>query len=290
MELGLMCVHAHPDDETIGTGGVLLRAAVEGRRTAVVTCTGGELGEIAAAHMDPDQVRPRLAEVRRGELAAALAILGAGAPRLLGFRDSGMAGTPGNADPRAFWQAGFDDAVRRVVAEIRAFRPSVLVAYDAFGLYGHPDHIQTHRVALVAAEACAVPALYPEAGEPWRVAKIYLVTVPHSFAAAAHRELTSRGLASPFGQDGGDETVPFGSPDELVTTVVDVGPFIPRKLAALRAHRSQIGPDSFFLNIPEEMAGMAFGTEWFIRQRSDVDGPAPEDDLFAGLPAAGGGG
>jgi len=278
-----MCVHAHPDDETISTGGVLLRAAAEGRRTVVVTCTGGELGEIVGEHMDPVAVRPRLGEVRRGELTNALAILGAGEPRLLGYRDSGMVGTPGNDDPRAFWRANVDAAVGKVVAEIRAFRPDVLVTYDALGIYGHPDHVQAHRVALLASEACAASALYPEAGEPWRIPKVYLVTVPQSFVAMAHRELTVRGLASPFGPSGSTQPGPFGSPDEVVTTIVDVSAHVQRKLAALRAHASQIGPSSFFLNLPADLTGLAFGAEWFIRQRALVAVPEGEDDLFAGL-------
>lgn len=282
MNLGLLCVHAHPDDETISTGGVLLRAAAEGRRTAVVTCTGGELGEIVGEHMDPVTVRPRLGEVRRGELTDALAILGAGEPRLLGYRDSGMVGTAGNADPRAFWRADVDVAVGRVVAEIRAFRPDVLVTYDAFGIYGHPDHVQAHRVALLASEACSVEALYPEAGPVWRIAKVYLATVPRSFVVMAHRELAARGLASPFGP-GAAEPGPFGSPDEVVTTIVDVSAHVERKLAALQAHASQIGPSSFFLNMPADLTGLAFGAEWFIRQRSLVAAPADEGDLFAGL-------
>jgi N-acetyl-1-D-myo-inositol-2-amino-2-deoxy-alpha-D-glucopyranoside deacetylase len=280
---GLMCVHAHPDDEAIGTGGVLSRAHAEGRRTAVVTCTGGELGEIVGAGMDPDEVRPRLAEVRLAELTEALEILGAGAPRLLGYRDSGMVGTPGNDEPDSFWQADFDEAVGRLVGEIRAFRPDVLVTYDAFGLYGHPDHIQAHRVALVAAEACAVPAMYPDRGEAWTVRKVYLATIPRSFIAMANRELTARGLPSPFGDVTDPGQIIVGSPDDLVTAQVDVRDFLDVKNRALRAHRSQIGEESFFLNIPEEMAAVAFGTEWFIRHRSLVAVPAVEDDLFVGL-------
>jgi N-acetyl-1-D-myo-inositol-2-amino-2-deoxy-alpha-D-glucopyranoside deacetylase len=282
--LGLMCVHAHPDDEVIGTGGILSRARTEGHRTAVVTCTGGELGEIVGEGMDPEEIRPRLAEVRLAELTAALDILDAGPPRLLGYRDSGMVGTEGNDDPASFWQADFDEAVGRLVEEIRAFRPDVLVTYDAYGLYGHPDHIQAHRVALVAAEACAAPALYPERGAPWTIRKVYLSTIPKSFIAMVNRELTARGLPSPFGEDTDPAKIPLGTPDELVTASVDVSAHLDRKQRALRAHRSQIGPESFFLNVPEEMAAAAFGTEWFIRQRSHVSATGTEDDLLAGLP------
>lgn len=283
MTLGLLCVHAHPDDEAIATGGVLLRAAAEGLRTAVVTCTGGELGEIVGAGMDPGELRPRLAEVRRAELARALEVLGAGEPRLLGYRDSGMLGTAGNGDAGSFWRAPFDEAVGRLVAEIRAFRPDVVVTYDAFGNYGHPDHVQAHRVALVAAEACAVGALYQEAGEPWRVSKLYLSTLPRSVIAQANVELPRLGAASPFGEETDPGKLAFGTPDEDVTTVVDVVGLLERKWAALRAHTSQLGPDSFFLNMPSELVEFAFGREWFVRQRSRVAAPLPEDDLFAGL-------
>lgn len=283
MSLALMCVHAHPDDEAITTGGVLARAADEGLRTAVVTATGGERGEIVGEGMDPDEVRPRLAAVRRDELAAALSVLGAGAPRLLGYHDSGMAGTEGNEDPASFWQAPFDEAVGRLVAQIRAFRPDVLVTYDAFGGYGHPDHVQAHRVALVAAEACAVAGLYPDAGDPWRVTKLYLSTIPRSVVAFANAELPRLGFPSPFGAETDPERVGFGAPDAQVTTTVDVHPWLERKWAALCAHASQVGPESFFLNIPPELRQQAFGQEWFIRQRSTVEVPAVEDDLFAGL-------
>jgi N-acetyl-1-D-myo-inositol-2-amino-2-deoxy-alpha-D-glucopyranoside deacetylase len=285
---GLMCVHAHPDDESIGTGGVLAKAHAEGRRTAVVTCTGGELGEIVGAGLDPEEVRPRLAAVRLEELTRALEILGAGAPRLLGYRDSGMVGTAGNDAPGSFWRADFDEAVGRLVGKIREFRPDVLVAYDAYGLYGHPDHVQAHRVALVAAEACAVPAMYPEQGPAWTIRKVYLSTIPKSFIALANRELAARGLPSPFGEDTDPDALLVGSPDELVTTQVDVGDYLDVKQRALRAHHSQLGQDSFFLNIPEELAAAAFGSEWFIRHRSLVTAPEQEDDLFAGLPPAGG--
>lgn len=281
--LGLMCVHAHPDDEAISTGGVLARAAHEGRRTAVVTCTGGEHGEIVGEGLDPDEVRPRLGALRREELTRALEILGAGAPRFLGYVDSGMLGTPENAAPESFWQAPFDEAVGRLVAQIRQFRPSVLVTYDAFGGYGHPDHVQAHRVTLVAAEAAAMGGLYPEAGAPWRTPKLYLAVIPKSVIVQANTELVARGLPSPFGEEDDPEALPMGVPEELVSTTVDVRAWLDRKRSALRAHHSQLGPESFFLNVPDNLVEAVFGTEWFHRQRSDVAVHSPEDDLFTGL-------
>ena len=280
-ELGLMAVHAHPDDECIGTGGTLLRAAEEGIRTAVVTCTGGERGEIH--NMDETEVRPRLREVREQELTRALEILGAGTPRFLGYVDSGMMGTDGNTDPASFWQAPLDEAIGRLVAQIREFRPDVYVTYDAFGGYGHPDHLQTHRVGLLAAEACAIPALYPEAGPAWRIRKVYLGSLPKSVIWRATEMLAAAGLPSPFGEFDSPEDIPMGVPDEELGAIVDVRPHLKAKLDALHQHQSQMDPSSFFLNVPEEFNEDAFGEEYFIRHRSDVRAEGVEDDLFAGL-------
>lgn len=280
---GLMCVHAHPDDEVITTGGVLAKAAAEGFRTAVVTCTGGELGEVVGEGMDPEEVFPRLAEVRLEELRASLKILGAGDPRLLGYRDSGMIGTDGNNDPRSFWQANFNEAVGKLVAQIREFRPSVLVGYDGFGGYGHPDHVQAHRVMLVATEAAQFPLLFPDAGPAWAVPKAYLASLPKSRVFAVNQAMADRGIPSPFPQADRPEDIIVGTPDADITAVVDVSEFLEQKMTALRAHYSQLAPDSFFLNVPPDLESQAFGTEWFVRVRSRVDAPAMEDDLFAGL-------
>jgi N-acetyl-1-D-myo-inositol-2-amino-2-deoxy-alpha-D-glucopyranoside deacetylase len=280
-ELGLLCVHAHPDDEVIGTGGTLLRYAEEGIRTAVVTCTGGERGEIH--NMDEAKIRPRLAEVRHRELERSLALLDAGAPRLLGYVDSGMMGTDGNDDPASFWRAPLDEAIERLVRHIRELRPHVLVAYDAFGGYGHPDHIQTHRVALLAGEACAVGALYPDAGDPWRVAKVYLASFPKSVIFGFAQTMTEMGMESPFGEFTRVEDVPMGADDDELGAVIDVSAQVDRKMEALMAHTSQIAQDSFFVQVPAEMRVQVFGQEWFIRHRSDVPVNGLEDDLFAGL-------
>ena len=281
-ERGLLAVHAHPDDEVIMTGGVIAAATSRGHRAAVVTCTGGERGEVVGDGMDPDEVGPRLGEVRFAELEESLSILGAGEPRLLGYRDSGMMGEASNADPGAFWVAPFDEAVGRLVAHIRSFRPDVLVTYDAFGGYGHPDHIQAHRVAVVGVEAAAMPALYPQAGAAWRTPKVYLATMPRSAIVQAGRLLAERGLPSPFGDASDVNEVVMGVDDADIEAAVDVRPWIDQKWAALRAHRSQIGPDSFFLNVPADIRAEVFGTEWFTRLRG-LGGEPVEADLFAGL-------
>lgn len=288
--LGLLCVHAHPDDEASSTGGILARYAAEGIRTAVVTCTGGERGEIH--NMDAVAVAPRLAEVRLGELSAALRLLGAGEPRMLGYVDSGMMGTDGNDDPKSFWRADTHEAVGRLVAQIRAFRPDVVTAYDAYGGYGHPDHLQTHRIGVLAAEAAGIAPLYPEAGPPWRVRKVYLSTFASSMFTEMFAELAARGLFPPGDDAGegapeelpGDEgEMPPGTPDELIGAVVDIGPQLATKWAALQAHSSQMDPESFFLKMPEDLRVRMFGQERFLRLRSDVEVRHVEDDLFTGL-------
>ncbi|MGI9018177.1 MAG: N-acetyl-1-D-myo-inositol-2-amino-2-deoxy-alpha-D-glucopyranoside deacetylase [Euzebya sp.] len=281
---GLLAVHAHPDDEVIATGGVLARAAAEGRRVKVVTCTDGARGEIVGAGMDPDEIRPRLAEVRAGEIANALAALGVDDHQFLGYADSGMMGVDGNHDPACFWRADLHQAVGRLVAIIRDFRPAVVVTYDAFGGYGHPDHIQAHRVCTLAVEAATMKALYPEAGAPWRTAKLYFASLPKSAIAQANRMFAANGLPSPFGEYDDPADIPMGIDDELITTRVDVTDFMDAKQTALKAHVSQIDLDSFFMNVPDEMMEGFYGTEWFVRRISEVDVPQGiEDDLFAGL-------
>lgn len=288
---GLLAVHAHPDDEVITTGGVLASAAASGRGAAVVTCTGGELGEIVGAGMDPYVIRPRLAEVRRQELAQSLHILGAGRPRLLGYRDSGMMGTDGNNHPEAFWRADVHEAVGRLVAHIRELRPTVCVTYDAFGAYGHPDHIQAHRITMLAVEAAAMGAMYPDTGSEWCTPKLYLATVPRSAIARINQEMAARGLPSPFGEATDVEHIDMGVPDERIGARIDVRRELDRKWDALRAHRSQVGDESFFLNTPDDLRERMFGTEWFIRVRSvGTQGSAiasadPEEDLFTGIGA-----
>ncbi|CAN5203131.1 mycothiol conjugate amidase Mca [soil metagenome] len=280
---GLLAVHAHPDDEVIATGGVLADAASRGLRAKVVTCTDGRRGEIVGAGMDPEEIRPRLTEVRAAELADALAALGIGEHAWLGYHDSGMMGVDGNFDPQCFWQADLHQVVGRLVAIIRDFQPSVVVTYDAFGGYGHPDHIQAHRATLMAVEAARMRVLYPEAGPAWETPKLYFSSFPKSAIAQANQMFIDNDLPSPFGDVVDPDQIPMGTADALITTTVDVSAHLEAKRAALRAHVSQIAPESFFLNVPDDMTMAFYGTEWFIRRHSAVDAPTPEGDLFAGL-------
>src|SRR5579864_6469360 len=196
-QLRLLTVHAHADDESITMGGTLASCADRGIRTAVVCCTDGQLATIYAPDMPEAETRPRLGEIRREELRAACAALGVDEVHFLGYRDSGMAGEPSNHEPGAFWKADVDEAVGRVVAHIRAFRPHVVVTYDANGGYGHPDHIQAHRVTLLAVEAAYLPKLYPDAGQPWRVSKLYYTAFPASQMRKVIELAQQAGMPSP---------------------------------------------------------------------------------------------
>jgi len=226
----LLLVHAHPDDESIGTGATIARYAAEGAQVTLVTCTLGELGEIIPpelAHLGADREN-RLGAYRITELAAACAALGLADQRFLGgpgrWRDSGMMGMETNDDPRCFWQADVKQAAAELARIIREVRPQVLVTYDENGFYGHPDHIQAHRVAVAAIHLAAHPGSVPGAGQDgtrtWQVAKLYATAMPQSVAAAT-------GL-------------PWFVPDEQVTTEIDGSGYLAAKTAALRAHATQI--------------------------------------------------
>jgi N-acetyl-1-D-myo-inositol-2-amino-2-deoxy-alpha-D-glucopyranoside deacetylase len=277
-ELTLVCVHPHPDDEAISCGGVLARSADEGIRTHVVTCTGGEAGDNLAGIDLGDRDLP---SARREEMAAAAAALGLSGHTWLGFRDSGMAGTPANEHPEAFVRVDLDAAAARLARIIRDLRPQVVVSDDENGTYGHPDHIQAHRVTTRAVTLAADPGW--ETGQaPWQVAKRYVHTLSRTRVWRFHVFLREHGLTSPFGDAMGPDDLPFGVPDGHVTTTVDVGPWLDRKEAAMRAHASQIAPDSYFLNVPDDLAEAGFGVEQFVLVGAD---PAvvQETDLFTGL-------
>lgn len=281
-DAGLLCVHPHPDDESIACGGVLARYVEEGMRVKVVTCTRGEEGENLAGIDLGDE---DLVAHRERELADALAALGVDDHEYLGYRDSGMVDTEGNSHPGSFHQADLYEAATRLARIIRRFRPDVVVSDDHRGTYGHPDHIKAFRVTERAVELAADSWwTTPDDGEPWRVAKRYVHAVSEPRMRKIHGELRARGLDSPFGDVELDELseLPWGVPEKDITTRVDIRPWLDRKRAAMRAHRSQIGEQSFFLNTPQELLEDAFGTEEFSLLRGDPGGD-PEADLFAGL-------
>ncbi len=247
----------------------------------VVTCTGGEEGENLAGI---DLGDAAMTEVRRRELHAALEELGVREHEYLGYRDSGMAGADSNEDSASFHQADLDEAGRRLANIIRSFRPDVVVGDDAHGTYGHPDHVKAYHVTTRALQAAADPEEVGVAGQPWQVRKRYAHAIPRSRLVAFHERMLAEGLPSPFGQESGPaELMPFGVPDDLITTAIDVRPWLARKRAALRAHASQIGSDSFFFNLPPDVAEAVFGTEYFMRLYGPSDDENIEEDLFAGL-------
>jgi N-acetyl-1-D-myo-inositol-2-amino-2-deoxy-alpha-D-glucopyranoside deacetylase len=290
----LLLVHAHPDDETIGTGATMARYAAAGAHVTLLTCTLGELGEILVpelAGLAADRA-DQLGGYRIAELAAAMTALGVADHRFLGgagrWRDSGMIGTAGNEDPRAFWSAARDTAafaaaVEQAVAVIREVRPQVLVTYDEAGGYGHPDHIMAHRVAMAAAEQAAHPG---GVGDPWSVAKIYWTALPRSVLQTGIEAMKAVGQGSFFGVDSAEE-LPFGNDDAEVTTAIDARRYAAAKDAALRAHATQISVDGPFFALSNNIGLEVLGTEYFRLVQGDVagerDADGRETDLFAGV-------
>jgi mycothiol conjugate amidase Mca len=281
----LMVVHAHPDDEAIGTGGTLARYGKEGVRTVLVTATLGEEGEIVVADWNTPEFKARLAEVRREELDQAVALLGIDNLEILGYRDSGMAGTEANNHPDSFNMADPDEATGRLVRLVRRYRPQVLISYNAFGGYGHPDHIACHKATVAAFDAAGDPARYPEAGAPWQPLKLYYTNSPRRLFQEAWEQMKARGLPTPL-DDPNFDLSRFTVPDDQVTTAIDVGEFQRVKLDALLVHRTQIAPDGRFMTVPEDIRRELFGREYFTLVDSRV--PLPqidtyEEDLFAGI-------
>jgi N-acetyl-1-D-myo-inositol-2-amino-2-deoxy-alpha-D-glucopyranoside deacetylase len=288
----LLLVHAHPDDETITTGATMARYVAEGAQVTLLTCTLGEEGEILVpevAQLAADQA-DQLGGYRIGELRAAMAELGVTDVRFLGgagrYRDSGMIGTPANERPRAFWGADVDEAVGHAVGVVRDVRPQVVVTYDPDGGYGHPDHIQAHRVAMAAVEAAADPAYRPDLGPVWDVAKVYWCRLPRTAVRESDDALAAAGERVPFLPSAAIEHAPFVVDDDEVTTAVDAEDLVDRKAAALRAHATQITVRDGFFALSNDLGQLVRGTEYFQLVRGERAGdPADrEDDLFAGLP------
>ncbi len=287
-ELSLLTVHAHPDDEASKGPATVARYHAEGVRTALVTCTGGEEGDILNPALDVPGVRERLPELRRAELADAARVIGYDEVVWLGYRDSGMPGTPANEDPRCFARAPLDDAVGRLVAVVRRVRPQVVVAYgpDQKG-YPHPDHLRVHDVAVRAFDAAADADRYPEAGEPWAPARLYYIGWSAGRSRAAHEKFLELGRPSPFEGERLERLLhaperPAGAPP---LTVVDVSGYTAVRRLALLAHRTQVDPESpHWFGLPPEVADGLYPLDEYELGRSRVTpAAAGGDDLFAGL-------
>lgn len=282
--LTLMAVHAHPDDECMSTGGVLARYAQEGCRTVLVTATRGEEGEVLDPAMNPEEVKPTLGDVRVAELKRACAHLAVEELHILGYRDSGMVGWEANTHPDCLHQADLYEATGRVVRLIRTIRPHVLTCYDEQGGYGHPDHIQVHRMTVAAFHAAGDAAQYPELGlAPWQPQKLYYTAYPRSYILTRYELMRSMGAEAPSDRPDFDPNKVGGIPDEVITTRVDVRDFMAHKTEALRCHRTQIAPDWWFMRLPQVLLQEKFPMECFIRIASHVAVNGHEDDLFAGL-------
>ncbi|MPV48725.1 mycothiol conjugate amidase Mca [Pseudactinotalea sp. HY160] len=281
-----MAVHAHPDDEASKGAATMARYAREGIAVRVVTCTGGERGDILNPRLaDDGNVLANLTRIRREEMATAAAALGV-SHRWLGFVDSGLPeGDPlPPLPPESFALVPLAEATERLVAEIRAFRPQVLLTYNEHGGYPHPDHIRCHEVSVAAVRAAADPEEFPDAGEAWQVSKVYY---DNGFSAerirAIHDALSDRGLSSPF-EDWLQRRDSL--PRREVTTRVACADFFGQRDDALRAHATQIDPEGFFFAVPRDIEREVWPFEEWELAHSTVPVTLPEDDLFAGLRAA----
>jgi N-acetyl-1-D-myo-inositol-2-amino-2-deoxy-alpha-D-glucopyranoside deacetylase len=290
----LLLVHAHPDDETINNGATMARYVAAGDSVTLLTCTLGEQGEVLVpelAQLAADQA-DQLGGYRISELRAAMDALGVEDIRFLGgagrYRDSGMMGTPANGHPRAFWNADLDEAVAHAVAVVREVRPQVLVTYDENGGYGHPDHIQAHRVAMAAVDAAAAPGYRPDLGEAWDVAKVYWCCYPRSVLQQGIDAMAAAGDDTFFEGVTSADDIPFGVPDDVVTAAVDGTGFVRQKDSAMRAHPTQIMVDGPFFALSNNLGLEVLGIEYYrlVKGKRGPAGSGPEgweDDLFAGV-------
>ena len=280
----LLLVHAHPDDETINNGVTMAKYAALGAQVTLVTCTRGEEGEVLVnelANLASDK-DDKLGEHREMELKDAMDELGIKDFRFLGapskkWRDSGMMGTPANDRGDVFWQADLDEASNELVKIILEIKPQVLITYDEFGGYGHPDHIKAHRVAMRAAELAA--------NQGWQVNKIYWNTMPRSVIQMGIEKMKEVG-SDFFGAESADD-LPFAKPDELVSTVVNAPEYVPAKLAAMKAHATQISVDGPFFALSNNLGLSVWGDEYYTLVKGEKAAPfdanGRELDIFAGI-------
>ncbi|MFD0683562.1 mycothiol conjugate amidase Mca [Actinomadura fibrosa] len=281
MNLRLLSVHAHPDDESSKGAATLAKYADEGVDVMVATCTGGERGDVLNPAMDRPDVRANLAAIRRAEMAAAREILGV-RQRFLGFVDSGLPADGEGLPEGCFAGLPLDVAARPLVELIREFRPHVVVTYDESGGYPHPDHIKTHEVAAEAFDASGDPGRYPGTGRPWRSLKLYYQgAFSREWFQALHDGMTERGIASGMGEVLADW--PDTAPSLEITTRVRCADYFAVRDRALFAHATQIDLHAGFMAHPRDVERAVWPTEDYHLARSHVAAPLPEDDLFAGI-------
>jgi LmbE family N-acetylglucosaminyl deacetylase len=316
---GLLLVHAHPDDEVFATGGLIARSIAEGRRVDLVVCTGGEEGEIHDPSLDAEEAKPRMSEIRAAELNCSVeALRGEGPGELhvhrLGYRDSGMMDSEANKHPDCFWQADLEEATGRLVAVVREAQPAVMVTYDANGNYGHPDHINAHRIGVSAMQAAADPSRFADAGPAFAVDKFYEVAFNRDRWSAVMAEMKERGIKLPWDFDAEDEATAgaadgaegaevadgadakpdeepesFGVPEAEITAMVDVTPWSVAKRTAMDCHKTQRQDFGWLLDLPDDLATRILSPESFVLTRWPHRGIAPglhETSLFDGIDEA----
>jgi LmbE family N-acetylglucosaminyl deacetylase len=286
--LTLMAVHAHPDDEATGTGGILAQYASEGIRTVLVTCTDGGCGDgpEGVKPGDPGHDPAAVTAMRRQELQASCDVLKISDLEMLDYADSGMMGWPSNDAPGAFWQTPVEEGAARLAALMRHYRPDVVVTYDENGFYGHPDHIQAHRITMAALDMIALETTAQGTtaqGTAAPAPKVYWTTMPRSMMQRFGEVMREFGEDMPEPDPAEAAAMAeIGLPDDEITTWVDATAFSGQKFDALAAHASQ-GENIFFLKMGRERFGELMGLETFVRVRDTTGAPVPENDLFAGL-------
>jgi mycothiol S-conjugate amidase len=281
--LCLLTVHAHPDDESSKGPGTVARYHAEGVHTVLVCCTGGEEGDILNPGMDRPEVRERLPEIRMRELEEATRIIGYDEVVLLGYRDSGMPGTPSNSDPRSFASAPAEEAVGRLVGHVRRTRPQVMIVYgdDQRG-YPHPDHLKAHEIGVAAFDAAGDPDSYPEAGPAWQPLKLYYTVWSRARMLAVHERFLELGLESPFDPKRFEDVA---SLDDKITTSVSLEGYTEVRQRALKAHATQVDPSSpFWFGLPPEVSRGLEQHDDYVLARSLLGRPeGRETDLFEGV-------
>ena len=280
--LCLLSVHAHPDDEASKGAATVAKYHAEGLRTVLVCCTGGEEGDILNPAMDTPEVRADIGRIRMAELKASTDIIGYDETVLLGYRDSGMPDSEANKNPASFAQAPLEEAVERLVEVIRRERPQVIITYgeDHTG-YPHPDHIRVHDISILAFDSAGDPDRFPEAGHPYTPAKLYYSVWPASRFKLIHAKYLELHMESPFDE----KWLARLEHDEVYTTTIDIDGFQQVRGEALKAHATQVDPNSpFWFGLPPDAMREINATENFLLARNRVGGTeVTEDDLFAGV-------
>jgi LmbE family N-acetylglucosaminyl deacetylase len=271
----LMAIFAHPDDETFSIGGTLAKLAADADEITLVVATRGEEGEIAPT-VDVD--RADLGDVREGELNCAAQALGVDNLYLLGYRDSGMEGTPANEHPQAFINAKAEEVIERLVELIRSHQPEVVITFEPNGGYGHPDHIAIHRYTRQAFTAAGDTSAYPEAGKAWEPSRLYYTAIPRSFFDEMRRRMVDEGIDTSELDWLDSDQNHWTEAD--INLIVDVSDSVEDKWAALECHQTQFGPDHLFRKLPAEISKALMAHEYFALAWPEMDPGAKVGSLF----------